>query len=454
LQGGAEFDDPESYQSKALARREEQVGIENMTVAKTAQYYSLYCIYNATNKVPNVITDADVRFDMIAVFPDWRTATGWEENDVDPCDGWFGITCLNGQVRTIDLFGNILTGAWPPEASLLAADGERSTGAGRIFRVDLFDNEFLFNNFDNSWMTFLGSELGKFRWKNEYCAHFYCDLIILLSYTLMVAEYLYFQQTAFAGDLAKFPPNLYEIDFSFTLITGGLTDEVWGGLNNLNWALLEGNAFNNSVPAAFGDMLNLEFLYISDSFISGDLSYMEGMPKIVEHWIDVNPGLGGPVFSFIGALSTLQSFSVTQSALAGQLPTELGNLDNMVQMWFYANSLTGQIPSELGNLSKMVLLQLEGNAFTGSMPTEVCDNVGFLSPLLTLGADCLDPNFTVSSWELSNHIFCTRHTGTCTVQHCHLSVHGLQARFSHTFFFLCPSVRTFVCLSAYPSKVR
>jgi hypothetical protein len=107
LQGGAEFDDPESYQSKALARTEEQVGIENMTVAKTAQYYSLYCIYNATNKVPNVITDADVRFDMIAVFPDWRTATGWEENDVDPCDGWFGITCLNGQVRTIDLFGNM-----------------------------------------------------------------------------------------------------------------------------------------------------------------------------------------------------------------------------------------------------------------------------------------------------------------------------------------------------------
>jgi hypothetical protein len=161
LQGGAEFEDPESYQSKALARTEEQDGIDNMTDAKTVQYYALYCIYNATNKAPNIVTDTDERFDNIVNYPEWTKATGWEETYVDPCSGWFGIECEMDEVTAIDLYDNLLTGVFPPEVSLLASDGERATGAGNLNRLDLSNNEFLFNNFDNSWMAFLGSNIGK-----------------------------------------------------------------------------------------------------------------------------------------------------------------------------------------------------------------------------------------------------------------------------------------------------
>jgi LRR receptor-like serine/threonine-protein kinase FLS2 len=209
-------------------------------------------------------------------------------------------------------------------------------------------------------------------------------------------EFLFFQATAFAGDLPRLPPNIFELDCSFSLISGGLINENFEGLDELNWMLLDGNAFNSSVPSVFGSLPNLEFLYISDSFISGDLSYMEGMPKIIEHWIDVNPGLTGPIFPFIGDLDTLISFSVTQNSITGQLPAELSNLSGMLQMWFYANFLTGQIPSAYGGLRQMSTLQLEGNAFTGSMPAEICANTEFLQPLTTLGADCGDPNFDVS----------------------------------------------------------
>ena len=61
----------------------------------------------------------------------------------------------------IDLFENRLTGVWPDEVTLLASDGPTSRGAGNLNRIDLFMNEFLFNNFDNSWMTNLGSNMGK-----------------------------------------------------------------------------------------------------------------------------------------------------------------------------------------------------------------------------------------------------------------------------------------------------
>lgn len=212
-------------------------------------------------------------------------------------------------------------------------------------------------------------------------------------------EYIYFQATSFAGNLPRLPTGLIEFDCSFTLLSGGLTDENFAGLNQLNYALLDGNAYNSSVPTVFGALSSLEFLYISDAFISGDLSYLQGMPAIVEHWIDVNPGLGGTVPTFVGELQTLQSFSVTQNSLVGALPTELGNLANMIQMWLYGNQLTGSIPTQLGLLDVMELLQIEGNSFVGSMPAEVCANIGFLRPIVTLGADCTDAGFTVSVIE-------------------------------------------------------
>jgi hypothetical protein len=188
---------------------------------------------------------------------------------------------------------------------------------------------------------------------------------------------------------------LLEFDVAFCFIDGGLTEANFEQATALEYINLGGNSFNATVPQVFGSYQNLEFLFISDCFISGDLSYMQGMPSIVEHWIDVNPDLGGPIPDFIGGLNTLLSFSVTQSALTGTVPASLGQLVTAQQLWFYDNQLTGPIPPELGLLRRMELLQLEGNAFTGAMPAEICGNTGIFGTLDILGADCLDANFEV-----------------------------------------------------------
>ena len=199
--------------------------------------------------------------------------------------------------------------------------------------------------------------------------------------------------------MARLPTGLIEFDCSFSYITGGLIDDTFEGLNQLNFALLDGNSFNSTVPAVFGRLPNLQFLYLSEASIEGDLSYMEGMPAIVEHFVNRNPRLTGPVYPFIGDISTLASFSASQNSLTGTLSSRLGNLSQMIQMWLFDNQLIGNVPTELGRLASMSLLQLEGNHFTGSMPTEVCANVGFLRPLTTLGADCNDRDFTVRMCE-------------------------------------------------------
>ena len=162
MQNGAEFNDATSYQSVALARTESVPSIETQGDAKIIQFYVMYCIYEASNGVRNQIIDMDPQFDQFGDdIPGWRNNLGWSANGGDPC-GFFGVTCDGqGRILTIDLNNNVLTGSWAPEVSLLALDGERATGAGNLNRIDLFQNQFLFNNFDNSWMQFLGSNMGK-----------------------------------------------------------------------------------------------------------------------------------------------------------------------------------------------------------------------------------------------------------------------------------------------------
>ncbi|KAL3925475.1 MAG: hypothetical protein SGILL_000392 [Bacillariaceae sp.] len=155
----AAFQDTSTYQSQALLRTSQQIGVDSFTDDKLVQYYSLYCIYYATYAVPNEITDADPRFVGI-VFPHWLIYDNWDKIDVDPCNGWHGIECdETGRVTHVNLYENTLTGSWPEEVKLLAADGPFATGAGNLIQIDLFRNEFLTNGGESSWMTSLGSNI-------------------------------------------------------------------------------------------------------------------------------------------------------------------------------------------------------------------------------------------------------------------------------------------------------
>jgi hypothetical protein len=181
IQGGNEFTDPTSYQSCALARVEQQVGVDSFTDAKLTQYYALYCIFCSTNGQANLITDTDSKFENVTVLPQWTVSTGWTDTATDPCSPWHGIVCVNDQVTELNLAENFLTGLWPVEIIMLASDGPRSTGAGALTKIDLFNNEYLFNNFDNSWMSLLGSNMSKrlllqFQW----CQRLFLFLIICL----------------------------------------------------------------------------------------------------------------------------------------------------------------------------------------------------------------------------------------------------------------------------------
>lgn len=183
--------------------------------------------------------------------------------------------------------------------------------------------------------------------------------------------------------------GLIEFDASHTNINGGLVASNFEGLNHLTWLLLDGCNFQSSIPTEFALLPKLEYFYISDAQITGDLSYLEGMPVLFEHFASNNPGLGGELFSFIGQIESLASLNLGGNALEGTIPTTFGNLANLQQLWLNDNNLSGQIPTELSRMISLKTLELQGNNLVGDFPQGICDltdpQYGYLKKL---GADC------------------------------------------------------------------
>ncbi len=58
----------------------------------------------------------------------------------------------------------------------------------------------------------------------------------------------------------------------------------------------------------------------------------------------------------------------SHNELTGEIPSELGNLSNLEELYLSHNELTGEIPSELGKLSNLEELYLGGNELIGCVP--------------------------------------------------------------------------------------
>jgi YD repeat-containing protein len=276
------FSNPSSYQCKALGRLAEQQGYEGFSFTTMMQYWVLYCIFFSTNGASMISSER-----RLLEGGTWINKDGWEEADMDPCSGWYGITCDRlSRVTEIDLSRNGLNGVFPGEIRYLSLDGDYSTGAGSLQKLNVYNNEFLTID-ESSWISQLGSALRS----------------------------LNYGSTGFEGPLPELPLGIEEFDCSYALHSGVLPDSVFQGLNNLTILVLDGNNFVSPIPKSISALPNLQYFYIRDAGLTGDLSYLHGMPSIVEHLVDRNPGLSGTIPTSVASLTTLRSFSASDCSL-------------------------------------------------------------------------------------------------------------------------------------------
>jgi hypothetical protein len=65
--------------------------------------------------------------------------------------------------------------------------------------------------------------------------------------------------------------------------------------------------------------------------------------------------------------------------MEGTIPSELGELKEMVFLGLISNGLTGTIPASLGLLIDLTNLELNGNALTGSVPLGIVENKTYVN---------------------------------------------------------------------------
>jgi len=94
-------------------------------------------------------------------------------------------------------------------------------------------------------------------------------------------------------------------------------------------------------------------------------------------------GLVGTIPSEIGRMTSLKQLWIDSNSMRGTLPTELGLLTQLEQLDVFGNNFNGQLPSQLGNLGNLKRLSGYGNFFTGTIPQQF----GGLSKLTELFLD-------------------------------------------------------------------
>ena len=91
--------------------------------------------------------------------------------------------------------------------------------------------------------------------------------------------------------------------------------------------------------------------------------------------------LQGDIPADIGQLQELTVLNLSNNQLTGGIPTNIGQLKDLTILGLDNNQLTGSIPNDIGLLQELTFLNLGNNRLTGSIPTEI----GLLMKLTVLG---------------------------------------------------------------------
>ena len=137
--------------------------------------------------------------------------------------------------------------------------------------------------------------------------------------------------------------------------------------NKTNWLSDEplGEWFGVETDAN-GRVTSLE---LDGNGLSGGLpSSLGDLTNLQELWLSGNE-FSGALPSSLGDLTNLQTLLLNGNEFSGALPSSLGNLTRLQTLWLASNNFSGALPSWLGNLTNLESLVLANNNFSGALPS-------------------------------------------------------------------------------------
>ncbi|HTJ48152.1 MAG TPA: hypothetical protein VL443_01780 [Cyclobacteriaceae bacterium] len=240
----------------------------------------------------------------------WPTAGSWPTSaTATQMDAYNGITVANGDITRIDLFTNNLTGFIPTTISKLKA-----------------------------------------------------------------LQFLRIQGNPITG---KIPSSIGQItsltylNLSATNISGSIPSSI-GSLSNLYWmGLYNMPQLGGDIPASIFNMPALQNMYIYNTNVGGAIPQQIVLPQIKLIYLYRNK-ISGTLPASLSTLTTLTNLAIEGNpSLTGPIPTDIGNLTHLTELWLNENSHTGTIPSSIGKLVNLKYLMLQTNQLEGEIPTSL-----------------------------------------------------------------------------------
>ncbi|XP_058070144.1 probable LRR receptor-like serine/threonine-protein kinase At1g74360 [Magnolia sinica] len=214
-------------------------------------------------------------------------------------------------------------------------------------------------------------------------------------------KFLILANNSFNGSI---PPQFGELsglqalDLSFNRLSGAIPPSI-GNMTSLLWLMLANNGLTGEIPPEIGNCSSLLWLNLADNHFSGkipaQLSRIGSNPYptfesnqrddrvvtasgeciIMRRWIPATY----PPFSFIYTLLSRKSCkSIWVRLLTGQglFPICRGNsavqrLEISGYLQLSGNNFSGEIPKEIGEMQNFSLMQVGFNQFSGRLPTTI-----------------------------------------------------------------------------------
>ncbi|KAF8012019.1 hypothetical protein BT93_I0217 [Corymbia citriodora subsp. variegata] len=266
------------------------------------------------------------------------------EGEGGDCCAWDGVECDDetGRVIGLDLENSCLYGPIGSNASLFRLVHLR--------RLNLADNDFKSSR--------IPSAIGNLR-----------ELTSLVLF-----------ESSFRGQIPREVLNLTNL--SFPDLSGNDLELKSPSLENLLRSLTKLEGLNlpvsvsSPLPDAIADLSNLTSLVLQGCSLQGELPVATfELPRLETLDVSDNENLSVRMPEFCRG-NPLKSLLLSRTRCSGQLPSSLGNLSSLIELYIASCELSGVIPSSVGELSRLHTLDLSENQLTGEIPPSLGKLVG------------------------------------------------------------------------------